>query len=480
MSKVVVLPIDDRPCHNDFIVDALRYVDNVSLVMAPKTMLGHFTNGGDVDAMASFLKTTCKDADMLIVSVDGLLYGGLVQARTAESTIDADKYKRLLDTLTILKQQNPKLKIYAYSVIMRLTTTVTDSSQLKTWESLFKYSQLVHRARIDAQFTKELHDVEATIPPKALEMYLNARKRNHAINRASVKLVAEGIIDYLVLVQEDTSEYGMHVEEQAALRALIQDLNVDNAVKMKNGTDEMVALLMARFLNQHGSSVTIDTQFVDPNYVAIFEDKPALVNLADSCDVARLTQGESENVLLVLPAKGKSIDLCFEAKPDEIQVDDAAIDAYMKYAGKPIAVLDLQFGNGGDIRSLERVMEALKPRHLIGYSAWNTGSNSIGTILLDIVIANRYHVNPEYVAMRIVDDALYQGDVRSVINQEMKSRGLDVWAENYDAAINEETTQLLNKTIQQYPFIGDYTVNAHLPWGRSFEVLIEVKKYEEV
>jgi len=69
----------------------------------------------------------------------------------------------------------------------------------------------------DAEAAVELARVEARIPRPLLAAYLAARARNHAVNRAALTLLSEGVIDFLVLTQEDTAPAGLHVTEQQSL-----------------------------------------------------------------------------------------------------------------------------------------------------------------------------------------------------------------------------------------------------------------------
>ena len=119
------------------------------------------------------------------------------------------------------------------------------------------------------------------------------------------------------------------------------------------------------------------------------------------------------------------------------------------------------------------MLNKLNNATLQGYSAWNTGSNSIGTLVLDLVVAMYYDTNPTYIKHRVIDDALYQGDIRLLVNAKMREMGFDVWAENYSDTINEYLTTLLNDTAQKYPFLDTPEFQAYLPWGRSFEVAMK-------
>ena len=75
MKRILILPIDDRPCHTHFILEATRNIRDVQIDMVPKSYLGHFTHAGDTLAIRKYLLDHCAEADTLVVSIDALLFG---------------------------------------------------------------------------------------------------------------------------------------------------------------------------------------------------------------------------------------------------------------------------------------------------------------------------------------------------------------------------------------------------------------------
>lgn len=478
IEKIVIVPIDDRPCHNKMITMAMANYDSINIVYPKKEDLGHFTRPGNPNKICSFVERETQDADVLIVSIDSLLFGGLVQARTAEKNVNLNQYDALLETLKTAKKNNPQLKVYAYSVIMRLTTTVTSSENLNVWEDIFEYSQLVHRTQLDRSFEQSLKDVEARIPSHDLQAYLNARQRNHYINKRAIQLTKDEIIDYLVLVQEDTSPYGMHISEQELLRKDIEQYQVNDSVVLKNGTDEMVALLLARHINKQKKVVNVDSQFVSDNFIALYEDTPVLDNLKRSLNIANMDMGSSKYTIFMLPCDDHKSDLCFEPWQSSDVKEDVYLNVLKTYEDHHIGLLDVKDANGGNPDVLYKSIEIVGRESLIAYSAWNTASNAIGTFLLDMSIAIDHKTNKDYLRHRILDDAIYQGKVRYKVNAWMKNQKLDVWAMNESEVLNKEVTRLMNKEIVSNDLITNKKkIKATLPWGRSFE--IEMEDYNE-
>lgn len=475
MKNILVLPLDDRPCHTDFLLEACRYVEDVHIEIVPKEILGHFQTAGDCEKMTNYLEERIQNVSTLILSIDGFVFGGLIQARSME-ICDIHTALIRLKFIEDLKKRNPDLKILAYSVVMRLTTSVIGTKALRNWENIFKYSQLVHKAEIYPELLPELKRIESCIDEDVLEDYLQTRKRNHEVNKACIELLKEKLIDYLVFVQEDTNEYGLHRKEQQILKQSIQENHLKEKCVLKNGADEMAALLLARELNDKEMSVTLETTYLDKNFIALYEDTPVIQNLLLSFQIANIQISEQKTnpVLLVLPTKQKSCDLCFEPLAKDPSIQEEQIEYYKKYNGRKIALLDVQNSNGGDIRDVEILRNALENSIWIGYSAWNTASNAIGTLVLDLVIDKYYQRNEEYLEKRIVDDAIYQGMVRSQFNSYLNEHHIDVWKEASEKKHEKYLNELLQRELLNYPWIKNH-YKVSLPWGRTFEAILEIE-----
>ena len=114
MKKIVLLPLDERPCNYDFPYKLFQ--SDEFQIVRPKE-LGDKKTPGDIQKIKEFLLEECKDAYGLIVSVDTLLYGGLIPSRLHKETVETLKGR--LEVFKELKEANPQLKTYAFTCIMR-------------------------------------------------------------------------------------------------------------------------------------------------------------------------------------------------------------------------------------------------------------------------------------------------------------------------------------------------------------------------
>jgi len=139
--------------------------------------------------------------------------------------------------------------------------------------------------------------------------------------------------------------------------------------------------------------------------------------------------------------------------------------------GKKLVFVDLLHPNGGSIE----VLSELDYHNLLGYSAWNTASNSLGSALA--VIALDSYKNSDlssFLFERIIDDCLYQTYVRREINQLLLSEGVNI----YDIPLFELNRVLilikekLKNISKEYL---NFNFKVILPWARTFEIDIDLE-----
>ena len=121
MKKIVYLPLDERPCNNTFCQFLAQNNNEINLVCPPLSILGLKKKPADYQKIAAFLTEQCADADYLILAVDMLLFGGLVPSRLHH--MDVEEVLSRIEVIKAIKRNNPKLKIFAFSLVMRARHT---------------------------------------------------------------------------------------------------------------------------------------------------------------------------------------------------------------------------------------------------------------------------------------------------------------------------------------------------------------------
>lgn len=496
---LLLLPLDDRPVNLDTPL-LLADVAGERLLAPPAPLLGRFLTPGDPDALLAWLAAAAPTARAAILSLDMLAYGGLVASRTPATEVAAAR--RRLQALAEIKRAYPGLRLYAFSVIMRLTITGADAETRAAGRDIFRYAVLRDQAERlgEAGTAEELAAVTTRIPPRLLEAFLAARARNHVINRAAVELLADGVLDFLALVQEDTAPAGLHVAEQAALTALARERVDATRWRLYAGTDEAAQTLLARcLLQEYGLPFPVALSLRDARaaaHPALFEDVPLAETARRHIDAVGGTPTAAGLTLAVHTFTPPQADL-FELPPLALPTWEAALAAFPAtgtagwLAGlpDPCAVADCAYCNGSDPRLLDALLRDGRFSRLTGYAGWNTAGNTLGTTLAHAALracAAARGITPAMEAahrralhVRLLDDGLYQPVIRRWAMQRVEESGASPL--NFDTGMAIPAQEWVDTALQaawrelreRYPLHAlEAPFRAELPWNRLFEVRI--------
>lgn len=476
--RIAHLPLDSRPCNVLFPVQLAAWCGHECLIPQPDEM-DHFTIPASFAASRDFLLREMEQADALAVSVDHLCYGSLLGSR--DDSVDQSVALERLGLLEELHTVFPHKRIYAYSVIMRSSISTLYAADLAAYRAMTDYSVYTDRAAQtgDPEDAQRAQEARAQIPDSVLARYLKARERNHAVNRRCVELTAQGVLHSLALLQEDAELWGFHRQEQRALLGLKESLNA-GSIWLHNGADEGGALTVMKALTESGSLPPVSVAYLGwpgGDFVARYEDRPFCENVNDSLAYAGLSTDEDAQTVLTVccPPDGAQTDWekpeCFAGycrQADEI--------AHLVQAGKQVYLLDQTRANGGSPVLMRAVYQYLGGMPLAGYSAWNTASNALGTMIAQIMsdqLAGR--VNRAFCWERLLDDLAYQGAVREKLNRTLEERGEDPLHLKDPAQAQQLLKQYMQEWIASEPLLeGLPGWRVSLPWNRTFEIQLQI------
>ena len=103
-------------------------------------------------------------------------------------------------------------------------------------------------------------------------------------------------------------------------------------------------------------------------------------------------------------------------KPFGKQYDDRDLPAFVEKArtlygqGKAVAIADIAYSNGGDVKFAKMLSKEIGLFNLAGYAGWNTSSNTLGTVICQSVFYNFYGDTPAhraFTAERACEDLGY-------------------------------------------------------------------------
>lgn len=489
--KIGFLPLDTRPCCLDIPLE-LADISGVEVLAPNREDLTQFKDEADTDFAKNWLKENAKSCDALVISMEQLVYGGLIQSRNGSK--DTASRDGALELLKNLKKDRPDVPIYLSNVLMRTYTSVFNQEDLVWWEKINEFSKAYYKAEIlkDKDAQKEVSKLKEEIPTNVLDTFLNVRAVNHELNMTCINLVNEGVIDRLVICQEDCNEGGIQSVEQIELTTEINRLNLKEKVSVANGTDEAGAELIMYAVNPSGCSLSVCWLGDNADFTASYEDRKFKENLSEHCGFMNISIDEnSENVVCILPPKKLQGDYATgDFKNHEAYSNQEIIDMCDKVKkltdeGKRCYILDLDCANGGTAEFVSCLGQTMDIKNIYGYSGWNTASNSLGTLLAQIVATNGKNsdLNKVYTAERILDEVVYQSVVRPIMYKKAESMTENETGEKVNIFglknLDEKERWLQDEFLAQDKLIKNIfkdslpEYRAELRWPRLFEISVK-------
>lgn len=431
--KIAFLPIDNRPVCYTLAKDIAQIDESIEFFLPPREFLGDLTKTADIENLISWLENLPK-VDSLILSLDTLVYGGLIPSRRSTETLEELK-KKLARIKPLLRNK----KVYAFSSIMRISNNNYNEEEKEYWS---KFGKKIFEYSFSGGVNK------ADIPDEILDDYLATRKRNFEVNKIYLAWQKEGLFDTLIFSKDDCAEKGFNVEEAKELDKL--------GGKTKTGADEIPLSLLARSIDK---KIKVFPEFLEPdckNLISNYEDVSIEKSVLGQLELAGFEVSSPDDADIVLIVNN------FRNKQGELVMGWATepFDGKLVLPDKPFAVADVRFANGADNAFVEQLLEKIDLANFYGYAGWNTSANTLGSLLCAMKVkwqAKQY--NPQAFAklelVRFLDDWAYQANVRAQIEKPIDIRNL---MQPYETR--------LNNVLKLAPSKLDYTY----PWKRKFEV----------
>ena len=117
MPRILLLPLDERPCNFLYPALMVEKCTDVQLLLPPKELMGSKKRPAPFLLLAQWLEKNFSCCDYAVISIDMLVYGGIVPSRLHHQTT-----RECLDRLHLLadlRARYPQVKLFAFSLIMR-------------------------------------------------------------------------------------------------------------------------------------------------------------------------------------------------------------------------------------------------------------------------------------------------------------------------------------------------------------------------
>ncbi|HBP25539.1 MAG TPA: hypothetical protein DD618_01105 [Acholeplasmatales bacterium] len=497
-KKIVYVPLDERPCNLDFPQEIFKFSDLDMVVPGPE-ILGVKKTPANHEALETFLIKETKGADGLVISVDMLIYGGIVPSRLHH--LNQEELVKRLAFLEKIRFGNPNLVIYGFQLIMRCPQGNSSDEEPDYYKECGReiflsghYKNKKELGIITPDEEKQYSKLK--IKKEFLSDFLTRRQINVSMNIMTLELLEKGVFDFLVIPQDDASEYGYTAIDQERVRDVIRAKRLMLKAYMYPGADEVGCILVTRMLNHfHGRKPAVyvrypspSTPFVIPCLEDRYVDVTIKYQIAAAGGITVPSLADADLVLLVFLGATKMLFHPNNVPSRDVDVlcnfSESVVFAQHAIAqGCPVGVADLVYLNGGSLDLINHLESAGLTMKVAAYSGWNTSSNSLGTTIsqaMNYLYSGNTESHQAFLAKRYLEDAGYCGSVRAKVAERLKEYGMDYFnvKEKTGIASRMVFEELEKFAAEHLPSIYDsFEIDdVNLPWKRMFEVGFTVRK----
>ena len=509
-EKILFIPVDERPISFAQTVDVLKQA-GCEMILPPKNYFDRFGNNESPEKILSWLEKNAPSADAVVISVDAILYGGLIPSR--KHKFSEEVLNSRINRLKTLRKKNPHLKIYVLCSLMRTPHEGTEGSveepdyYAEYGADIFTATSLADKDETVGLTSGErtsMNNLMKKIPVAIFNDWYERRQKNLNDTKKIIDLTNEGVISYLIIGRDDHWPFSQTHRESRELSSYAQQKNLSaTKFQMLSGIDEFGLLLLTRAVDDlRGNSPKVYVGYnkgLGADTIPIYSDET--VDVAIKSDLA-ITGGKivknpkaADFVLLVnTDPEGNTYNShnAFPYQRDENFDYNSPrdgtkyfVDMVERYVneGYSVCVADITFANGAD----NPMMNLLKERDLLfklqAYAGWNTANNSLGFVT-GTGILTRYmtqEAKDKLLATRYLDDWAYQANVRTIVgdwifNEFPNGEKFYSGFGGKNITIEERITELMRefaaKNLPPYEFLRDFKVSC--PWNRMFEVDIKL------
>lgn len=503
MKKIMYISLDERPCNYNYASFMLQDNEKIKLIQPPLSILGNKKQPANFELLSDFIINNIKDCYGLVISIDMLLYGGIVPSRLHNN--NQEQLLKRLNVIRKVKKLKPDLHIYAFSLIMRCPQYNSSDEEPDYYEfcgyDIFKYGEISHKISLNIATNEEKEKLNYHYEKCKgyFEEYVARRNINSDMNIHTIKLLADNVIDFLVFPQDDSSLYGLISLDQQKVSKEIKNMNLENQILIYPGADEVGMVLISRMLNYiNNKEPKIYVEYATPKghlFVPMFEDRQIYKTIEKqiSSSGCKLTGNieEADGIFMfntpTLDLKDANITLgqCDVLKNEIRNIDEFVnkVENYLKN-NKKVSIADVAKINRGDQELVSKLTNKNMFFDLSGYAGWNTSSNTLGTALTQLVININYGNSPSlkrHLALRVFEDVGYMDFARDYItNNELAKMNLNYFnsgdvkgivSKMVEDKVNEHIKIIAPEVYKLYQIKDCY-----MPWCRMFEVALIVKE----
>lgn len=491
-ETVLFVPQDDRPVSLQYTVDTAKAA-GMTVLTPPQNLISGKTYKGQADQIWNWVEQNAGRADVMVLSTDTLIYGGLVDSRKHNLPLSTLEYR--LKRIEALKANYKNTRIYGFGTVMRSPRASGGGTEPSYYAdygpTIFQIAAL--QDKLDAGTltqaeTQKLMSLQASVPVEYLQDWFSRRQKNMQINKGLIDEARKGVFEYFALGHDDTSQLSQSALEGRYLSQYSKGIPRTQYGSFP-GADQLGLLLMAR--SRTDESVEKPTfSIVYPlggagKTLPGYEDQTIDKTIAEHVEAVggTMTTAGKPTVLLAVNtplSTSTSESEAFGNLPMVSQATNAFVDRIQQATeqGVTVSVADIAYNNGSD----NTLVGAMYKRDLLykigAYNGWNTASNTVGYAIAQGLLLKS--MSPEghrdMLTQQYLDNWAYQANIRKDIYRMQDSIRTD--NVRYSGDLNSKLEEYLQERIQDfgktYLKVDPRTIKATFPWGRLFETDITV------
>ena len=491
-ETVLFVPQDDRPVSLQYTVDTAKAA-GMTVLTPPQNLISGKTYKGQADQIWNWVEQNAGRADVMVLSTDTLIYGGLVDSRKHNLPLSTLEYR--LKRIEALKANYKNTRIYGFGTVMRSPRASGGGTEPSYYAdygpTIFQIAAL--QDKLDAGTltqaeTQKLMSLQASVPVEYLQDWFSRRQKNMQINKGLIDEARKGIFEYFALGHDDTSQLSQSALEGRYLSQYSKGIPRTQYGSFP-GADQLGLLLMARSRT--------DESVEKPTFSVIYplggagktlpgyEDQTIDKTIAEHVEAVggTMTTAGKPTVLLAVNtplSTSTSESEAFGNLPMVSQATNAFVDRIQQATeqGVTVSVADIAYNNGSD----NTLVGAMYKRDLLykigAYNGWNTASNTVGYAIAQGLLLKSMSSegHRDMLTQQYLDNWAYQANIRKDIYRMQDSIRTD--NVRYSGDLNSKLEEYLQERIQDfgetYLKVDPRTIKATFPWGRLFETDITV------
>ena len=308
-KRILYLPLDERFTTRDLLLN-LGKLTSFIIETPSKQVLSKWKTSADLEKIDEFIDERVEHADLLLISAEMYLYGGLIASRISNDTTIV--IEKRLEKLILYRSMYPNLDIYVSNVVQRIPSYNGDFEEPWYWEEygedLYTYSYFTDKysQTSDPNDQNRADEARQKVPASAVNEFLWRRERNHNITMTMLhgmtnergkheavlpffadKLSRKAVFNYLYTTLDDSAEYGFNIREAAEINDYIATNEyIDGTTcPVYPGADEVHATMLAKYavqIQRGGKPISISLVFKNESTVSLipsYEGQPMIDTL---------------------------------------------------------------------------------------------------------------------------------------------------------------------------------------------------------